>query len=317
MFVAVAVLGLVMAALALFTARTARRVEAAVPPDGRFVEVNDARIHYFERGSGPSLLLIHGLAGQARNFTYALVERLASEFHVVVMDRPGCGYSTRARGTAAGPRAQADVVAALIRALNLDRPVLVGHSLGGAIALATALAHPDTVGGLALIAPLTHPIARPPRAFAPLMIRSALLRWLVAWTVATPVTILRSPAALADIFGPDAVPGDFALAGGGLLGLRPGAFVAASTDMVSVAPDMPALVERYGTLSVPVEILFGTGDRILDYRVHGSAMRDRVPAVRLELVEGGHMLPVTAPDRVAAFVREAALRCTRSPATMV
>lgn len=303
-----AALALVLAGLALFTARTARRVEAALPPAGRFVDVDGARIHYVERGAGPTLLLIHGLGGQAGNFTYALVDRLADEFRVVVLERPGSGHSTRARGAAAGPRAQAGTVAAFIRALGLGRPLLVGHSLGGAVALATALEHPEVVAGLALVSPLTHEEEGPPAAFARLAVGSPLLRWLVAWTVATPFAILRRREALDAIFGPEAVPADFATAGGGLLGLRPRAFVAASTDLVAVRDDMPGLVDRYGTLRIPVGILFGTGDRILDHRVHGEGMVARVPGLVLELVEGGHMLPLTAPDRVAAFVREVARR---------
>jgi pimeloyl-ACP methyl ester carboxylesterase len=294
-------------ALALFTAWTARRVEAALPPAGRFVDVDGARIHYVERGAGPqTLLLIHGLGGHARNFTFALVDRLADEFRVVVMERPGSGHSTRPRGAEAGPRAQARAVAAFARALGLGRPVLVGHSLGGAVALAAALDHPDVVGGLALVAPLTHPTGAPPPAFARLALGSPVSRALVAWTVATPAAMLKRRAVLDAIFGPDAVPADYGTLGGGLLGLRPRAFVTASTDLVAIPADMRALVGRYHTLRVPVGVLYGTGDRILDPRAHGEAMRALVPDLRLELVEGGHMLPLTAPDRVAAFVRDVA-----------
>jgi pimeloyl-ACP methyl ester carboxylesterase len=281
------------------------------------VEVDGARIHYVDEGAGPTLLLIHGLGGHLRHFTHSLVARLATEFRVVVMERPGSGHSTRARGAAAGPRAQADTVAAFVRALGLERPVLVGHSLGGTVALATALEHPELVRGLALIAPLTHVEERPPAPFARLAIGSPLLRWLVAWTVATPAAILRRRATLDAVFGPDPVPHDFATAGGGLLGLRPRGFHAASTDLVAVNDDVPAMVERYAALRVPVGILFGTGDRILDHQVHGVGMAARVAGLRLELTEGGHMLPLTSPDRAAAFVRDVArwAEATSSPTT--
>jgi pimeloyl-ACP methyl ester carboxylesterase len=77
---------------------------------------------------------------------------------------------------------------------------------------------------------------------------------------------------------------------------------------VAIPDDMPALLERYPTLRVPVGVLFGTGDRILDPRVHGEGLRGRVPDLRVELVEGGHMLPLTAPDRAADLVRDVARR---------
>jgi pimeloyl-ACP methyl ester carboxylesterase len=294
---------IVLAWLALFTRMTLRRVEIVVPPLGTFIDVNGASIHYVDRGEGPTLLLIHGLFGHARHFTHSLVDRLADDFRVVVMDRPGSGYSKRRRGASAGPLADAAVVAGFVHALGLGRPVLVGHSLGGAVSLATALEHPDVVGGLALIAPLTHPVDEVPAVFRPLDISSAALRHAVAWTVATPVSILRGERNLDAVFGPEPVPADFAVRGGGLLTLRPQQFVSASEDLVAARADMPRLLERYGTVDVPVGILFGTGDRILDPELHGQGMPGRVPGLRLELIEGGHMLPLTQPDRVAAFVR--------------
>lgn len=105
--------GLLIASLVLFTALIARRVERALPPGGRFIDIDGARIHYIERGSGPiTLLMVHGLGGNALNYTHSLVERLAPAFRVIVMERPGSGYSTRAAGAAAGPIAQAETVAA-------------------------------------------------------------------------------------------------------------------------------------------------------------------------------------------------------------
>ena len=79
----VALVGLLLlfalSALVLFTAYTARRVNAALPPLGRFVEVGGSRIHYLEKGSGPTLLFIHGLGASMRVFTHSLVERLSGE----------------------------------------------------------------------------------------------------------------------------------------------------------------------------------------------------------------------------------------------
>jgi pimeloyl-ACP methyl ester carboxylesterase len=295
---------LIATALAVFTAYTARRVVRVLPPMGDFVNVDGARIHYVEAGQGPTLLLVHGLGSQSGNFTHSLVGRLTSEYHVVAIDRPGAGYSTRPRGTSAGIRAQSQTIAAVIEVLGLERPVVVGHSLGGAIALALALDHPELVAALALVAPLTQVEEVPPPAFRALAIESPTRRWLMTRTVAIPAAILRSGAVLKAVFAPDPVPRDYATAGGGLLGLRPSSVYATSSDLVAVREDMPRLVARYGSLQLPVGILFGRGDRILDYRRHGELTAGQIPDARLELIEGGHMLPLTAPDRVAAFVRD-------------
>ncbi len=301
---------LLLVGLVWFTAVTARRVERALPPTGQFVELNGTRVHYIDRGHGPiTLLLVHGLGGNAMNFTHSVVDRLASDFRVVVMERPGSGYSTRAVGAAAGPIAQAESVAAFIRALGLDRPVLVGHSLGGAIALAVAVAHPTLVRALALIAPLTMLQPEVPAVFKGLMVGSPRLRSAIGWTVATPLSIARRAILLDVIFGPEAVPTDFAIAGGGMLGMRPSAFVSASADLMAVPADLPGLVTRYATLQVPISVLYGTHDRILDPALHGEQFRALLPHVQLDYVDGaGHMLPLTVPERVISLVREVADR---------
>lgn len=306
-FIGLLVVGAV-AALVLFTAHTARRVGAALPPLGRFVEVGGARIHYLERGTGPTLLLIHGLGASMRVFTHSLLERLAGEFRVVLMERPGSGESTREPRACARVRSQATTVSAFIDALGLERPLLVGHSLGGAVALAVALEHPEQVGGLALVAPLANVQEAVPPVFRRLIITSRALRKLAAWTVATPASILRGPQVLDTLFGPDAVPPDYGTAAGGLLGLRPKSFCAASEDLVALEGELPALVGRYGELRVPVGILYGTGDRVLDHRLHGVEVATMIEGAELELIEGGHMLPLTAPDVVAGFVRKVAER---------
>jgi pimeloyl-ACP methyl ester carboxylesterase len=297
---------LVAAALALFTWRTARRIEAYLPPAGRFVDVPGARLHVREQGSGQPLLLLHGLAGQMAHYSYAVLDHLAADYRVVIVDRPGSGYSTRDAATSANLPAQAGALAALIDTLQLDRPLVVGHSLGGAVALALALDHPEKVGGLALVAPLTHAPQGVPAAFKALTIRSNLARKLVAWTLATPASIARSSKVLAQVFGPEPVPADFATKGGGLLSLRPSQFLSASSDLQALPESMPALEARYGSLKTPLCVLYGRSDRILDWKANGQALVDKVPGATLKLVDGGHMLPITQPDATAGFIREAA-----------
>jgi pimeloyl-ACP methyl ester carboxylesterase len=295
-------------ALVLFTVHTVRQVERALPPAGRFVDVPGARLHLVERGKGPALLLVHGLAGQLSHFTYGIVDQLAAQYRVVAVDRPGSGYSVRMPGASAALAAQADVLAALIDTLQLGRAVVVGHSLGGALALVLAQRHPGRVAGLALVAPLTHPVQEVAAVFKGLKIAKPWLRTLVAWTLAVPVSIARREEALGILFGPEAAPRDFATGGGGLLALRPSHFIAACADLAAIPDDLPGMVPRYSTMRLPVSILYGRGDGILNPQTQGEALAAELPGAELSLVPGGHMLPITMPDRVAQFIREAAAR---------
>jgi pimeloyl-ACP methyl ester carboxylesterase len=296
----------------LFTVYMARKVEALLPPQGRFVDVPGARLHVREFGASdpdaPAILLVHGLAGQLEHYTFGVTGRLPGRYRIVAVDRPGSGFSTRAPGTPADLGTQAAILAALIGQLKLEQPLVVGHSLGGALALALALDHPRHVGALALIAPLTHMQEQVPPVFEGLTILSPLWRNIVAWTLAIPASIKTSRATLEQVFGPEPVPHDFATRGGGLLSLRPGAFLSASDDLRSLPDCLPMQQTRYGELEIPVAILYGKDDRILDPRAHGQALADKVRGARLELIEGGHMLPVTNPEATAAFIMAAAGR---------
>jgi pimeloyl-ACP methyl ester carboxylesterase len=305
------VLAVLIAITVLFTWWTARKVESVLPAKGRFVDVPGARLHIREFGEQqagtPAILMIHGLAGQLSHYTYGVAGRLAAQHRVIVVDRPGSGYSTRAADASADLSAQAAAMAALVRTLGLGPVLVVGHSLGGAIALTMALEHPQQVAGLALLAPLTHIRDDVPPVFKGLTIESPLMRKLVAWTLAIPASIKQSAATLEAVFGPEAVPNDFATRGGGLLSLRPSAFLSASADLQALPARLPQVQARYHELRVPVSVLYGKDDRILDWKANGQALVDKVAGARLELVEGGHMLPVTQVEATAAFI-EAALQ---------
>ena len=294
--------------LAGFAALTAWRVERALPPRGRFLQTSGGRLHWLEAGTGPPIVLIHGLGGQAANFTHSLVEQLSGDFRVFVVERPGAGHSTRARGAGAGVRAQARAFADFVQAQGLGRALVVGHSLGGAVALALALDHPERVGGLALIAPLTRAQASPPSVFRALVVRSPWLRHLLAWTLATPMGLVRGRDTVRQVFAPERAPADYATRGGGLLSLRPRSFVSASTDVMAASGDLEHLRARFGDLRIPVGVLFGREDRVLDVEENGAALSDLIPGAQVEIVSGGHMLPVTQPIATAITIRGVAER---------
>lgn len=148
-FVVVVLIG----ALVGFSVAAARRIEAIAPPQGGFLDIEGERLHVLDQGAGPPLVLIHGLSGQMGNFAHSLIPRLTRDFRVVAFDRPGSGYSSRSAGSPAGLEAQAAALAKAMRRLKLDKPVVVGHSLGGAVALQYALSWPETLRGLGLVAP--------------------------------------------------------------------------------------------------------------------------------------------------------------------
>lgn len=295
----------------LFTRRVATNVETKIPVAGKFADVAGARLHYVQRGETRAdqlpIVMLHGLAGHLHHFNFALVDELAKDTRVLAIDRPGSGYSTRDYGKVTKLTEQADAVIALLDQLGITRAVFVGHSLGGALSLTIAIRHPTRVAGLTLIAPLTHISDRLSPVFRGIAVKGRAARVLIAHLLATPMYIMNRQKIMPQIFGPESVPSGYATRGGGLLTLRPSQYIGASGDLGAVPEIMPGIEARYEELNRPdapsIDLLYGREDRILDYRVQGEGFAARVPACRLTLVSGGHMLPLTQPALCAATIR--------------
>ncbi|MDU9002918.1 alpha/beta fold hydrolase [Sedimentitalea todarodis] len=297
----------IVALLALSIYRT-RRVAAEavhlVPQAGEIVPVAGGTIHYVDLGpkDAQTLVMIHGLSGQLQHFTYALAGLLAQRFRVIVVDRPGCGYSTRESDALAAPSEQGRMIGEALDRLGVERPVLVGHSLGGAVSLAMAMDRPDRVGALALLCPATQHEDVVPEVFKGLLVKSPAVRRLIGATIAVPMAAATKDRVLGIVYHPETPSEDFMIGAGGALGLRPEAFVTASSDVVALRDVGKTQSARYeDELRVPGGILFGASDVILSPAVHGHTMQAH--GLEFEMLEGrGHMIPLTAPQDCAEFI---------------
>ncbi|WP_170410011.1 alpha/beta fold hydrolase [Ruegeria atlantica] len=291
----------------LWTRRLTQQGLERVPQLGEIVHVTGGSIHYVEKGdpAKQSIVMIHGLAGQLQHFTYSLMDLLADDYHVVAVDRPGCGYSTRDSADLGRLQEQARMIQEFLDTKGISNAVLVGHSLGGAVSLAMALDNPEKTGALALLAPLTQKLPATPQVFKPLEIRTEWLRNFIGNTIAVPISAKTAPHTLGAVFDPEPAPDDFLDRAGGALGLRPSAFITASQDVVGVDESIAAQVARYTDLSVPGGILYGAQDAILSPTANGAPMtRFGLSDEQIEAL--GHMIPITAPDACAAFIHRIA-----------
>jgi pimeloyl-ACP methyl ester carboxylesterase len=300
---------LVLVGLVVATWLIAAKAERLVPACGKFVEIDGNRIHYAEEGEGRPIVFVHGLGAQLHHFRHTLFGRFGSGYRLIALDRPGSGYSVRASGATGRLPEQAAAVRRFIEALGLERPLIVGHSLGGAIALTLAVEHPKAISGIALLSPLTHLEARIRQRFDLLYIPSRLVRGVLAHTVAIPASLRYAEPTMRFIFAPQAVPQDYMIGGGGWLGLRPAHFFATSTDAVAVEQDLGRIEQRYGEIAMPAGILFGSADRVIGEALHGEPMLDKIQGLDFERIEGlGHMAQFVDAGRVVAFIERIAQR---------
>jgi pimeloyl-ACP methyl ester carboxylesterase len=290
-------------------AARARRAEAKYPPTGRFVTVGGGRVHAHVEGTGPDVVLIHGANGNTRDWSFDVIPRLAGRYRLIAMDRPGMGYSDRVtRGFVDSPAQQADRLRAAAAALGAEKPIVVGHSYGGAIALAWALDHPDALSALVLLGAASNPWR-------------GGLGWLYAVNSsrlggATLVPLISAygtydyaQTVLDRIFAPQRPPPGYDDYVGIGLVLRPDTLRANARQVNGLKPHVRAMVPRYPGIRVPTEIVHGTEDRVVPLWIHGEPLSRQIPTARLTRLGGiGHMPHHNAPAAVDAAIDRAATR---------
>ncbi|MFN3970719.1 MAG: alpha/beta fold hydrolase [Gemmobacter sp.] len=288
------------------TAREAAS-EAAWPPTGRILTVDGKRVHAHVEGSGPDLVLIHGASGNTRDFTFALSKRLAREFRVIAFDRPGLGYSDDLDKDGQSPVAQADHLRAAARQLGVRRPIVLGHSYGGAVAMAWALRDPET-RGVVSVSGATMPWPGGLGAWYSLT-GSAVGGATVVPLISAYASLDRAEGLVARIFAPAAVPEGYVDYVGPGLSLRRDSLRNNSRQVGNLKPYLEAMAPDYPKLTLPVEIIHGTADSIVPHLVHAVPLSERLPNARLTLIEGaGHMPHHSHPDAVIEAVRRLARR---------
>lgn len=239
-------------------------------------------------------LLLHGQPGGAADWD-GVIAAINGRLSIVAMDRPGWDGVTRPRDLAGNARAALNA----LDARGVERAVVVGHSLGGAVAAWLATTQPDRVTALVLAAPAAN-----------LAALYALDRWMaapVAGDAAAAVVLggLGLALALAPVRRRIASAGrlDQAyLRTAGAMARRPAAWRAYAAEQRALVRDLPELERRLPAITAPTTIIAGTQDRIVPARAT-ERLRSQIPGARLEHSTGtGHLIPQRDPATVASAI---------------
>lgn len=265
------------------------------------VEVAGETVAYTSTGQGPDVLLIHGALVTLDDLILAL-GGMADEFRLVAVDRPGHGGSSRKPPDASLWR-QAAILREASITLGLSRPVVVGHSYGGGVALAYAMQFPDEVSGVVAMAPICFPEVRLEHALFGPRATPLVGKYWAAWADKTSDRALM-PALWRAMFLPQAMPEEFErLFPFQLAALSTGSPVEGEEAMMLMS-DLGQSAMRYSRLRVPVAILGGDRDIVVNNHIHGVLAAAMIPGAVYETVPGsGHMLHHFHQDRVIERVR--------------
>jgi pimeloyl-ACP methyl ester carboxylesterase len=302
---AAAVVG-ALAVSALVNRHLAKKAERDNPPTGQFVEVDGVRLHYSERGNGEPLVLLHGNGSMIQDFeSSGLVQMAASKYRVIVLDRPGHGHSERPRGRAWTPEAQADLVHGALRRIGVSRAIVLGHSWGALVAVTLALKYPDAVRALVLASGYYYPTAR--ADVVPMSGPAVpVIGDIMSNTISPLVSRLMWPLLMKKMFGPAPVPEKFSKFPREMA-FRPTQIRASAAESAFMIPGAFAASGSYADLEMPVAILAGLEDRIVDIDRQSSRLHREVTQSTLHRIPGtGHMVHQTATDLVMAAIDRAA-----------
>ncbi len=247
-----------------------------------YAKVNDRRLYYARTASetpdAPTLVLIHGAGGSHLHWPPEL--RRLPNATVYALDLPGHGRSDGPGYNAIS--AYVSTVIEFLDATHTKRAVLAGHSMGGAISLMAALAHPERVAGLVLVgtgARLRVIPAVLEGIFSDFDLAIDLItHW--AWAEGAPEELTRLGRQTLAETPPEILHGDF------------------------TACDNFDVMERLGEIAAPTLVVAGTADPLTPHK-YGAYLAQHIPSARLVTVEGGgHMMALEQPGVVAEAVAD-------------
>jgi pimeloyl-ACP methyl ester carboxylesterase len=269
------------------------------PPVCQFITVDDTRLRYLDSGAGAPVVLLHGNGSLIEDFVSSGIMD-APGHRFIAFDRPGFGYSERPRGRAWGPSEQASLLLRALAHLGIERPIVVGHSWGALVALAMALDSPEDVSGLVLLSGYYYPL---PRAEIGVPGAFPFTRVVLHHTVAPFVRRLMAPDTLRRVFAPCVVPERFRRAYPMPLAMRTSQMRAVDDEAAMLLDATKAFSRLYRELIVPVRLIAGSDDRIVDTDAHSARLHQELGTSTFHRVAGcGHMVHHAAPEEVAAAI---------------
>ncbi len=282
--------------------RNERAIEAAHPRTAKVVHVNGHEITLDVRGHGAPIVLIHGASGNLMDMTFALAPALADRFTVISVDRPGLGHSPALHRRGETLREQADILQAAVEKLGFSKVYVLGQSYGGAVALAWALAHPNSVAGLVLVSAPSNPWDGGLGLLYTLNgnpVTGPIMRAIVA---AFPPR-RRINDTITEIFSPQAVPKGYARHIAPDLTIRRKVQRANALQLKHLKGELAAMAPRYGEITIPVEAIHGTADTIVPEAVHNRKLRTQIRDFHETILPGmGHMPHITQTEAVVQAV---------------
>ncbi len=295
-----------LAILALVTQAGVFALQRAYPARGRMIEVAGATLNVVDIGPrdapGPPVAMIHGASSNLEVMRQPLGERLARNHRVILIDRPGHGWSTRARQEDSTPAIQGRMIDEALEKLGVGPAILVVHSWSGALGARMALDHPRRVAGLVMLAPVAYPW-RGGVGWYTKLVAIPVIGPLLAYTITLPLGYFLAGPGARGVFLPQVMPDGFVGNTATALVLRPREFLANARDVVTLRAAVEEQAPRYVDIRVPAVVISGEVDKTVTTNIHSRPFAKAVPNAKLiVLPDVGHMVQNAAPELVISEI---------------
>jgi pimeloyl-ACP methyl ester carboxylesterase len=292
--------------LVLITQAGVLALQRAYPARGKMIEVAGAALHALDIGPrnqvAPPIVMIHGASSNLGTLRWPLGDRLAGNHRVILIDRPGHGWSSRARLKDSTPAVQAQMIEQALERLGVSRAIFVVHSWAGALGARMALDYPGRVAGLVMLAPVAFPW-RGGVGWYNKVVATPVIGPLLAHTITLPLGFFLTGPGARGVFLPQTMPDDFVKATATPLLLRPREFRANAWDLVTLKAAVAEQAPRYGAIAAPTVVISGDVDATVSLEIHSRPLAAAVPDAKLIVLPGvGHMVQNAATERVIAEI---------------
>jgi pimeloyl-ACP methyl ester carboxylesterase len=288
--------------LALATQAGVIVVQRLFPAHGKPVHVAGATLNVLDIGprdaAGPPIVLIHGASSNLEAMRRPLGEMLAARHRVILIDRPGHGWSSLAGEAASTPAAQGRMIEEALKILDTGPVILVVHSWAGALGARIALDYPARVAGLVMLAPVAYPWPGGVGWYNELVARP-VIGPLLAYTITLPLGYFLVDSGARGVFLPQAMPDNFVADSATPLLLRPSEFLTNAHDLVRLKQAVTEQAPRYAEIKAPTVVISGDADKTVSTNIHARPFAAAVANAKLIVLPGvGHMVQNVAPDLV-------------------
>jgi pimeloyl-ACP methyl ester carboxylesterase len=292
--------------LALITQAGVIALQRTYPAQGERIEVAGATLNVVDIGPrdalGPPVVLIHGASSNLQAMRRPLGELLAGKHRVILIDRPGHGWSTRAREDDSTPAIQGRMIDEALEKLGIGSAVIVVHSWAGALGARMALDYPKRVAGLVMLAPVAYPWPGGVGWYND-VVTTPVIGPLLAYTITLPLGFFLAEPGARSAFLPQTMPENFVGNTATPLLLRPREFLANARDLVTLKAAVREQAPRYGEIKTPTVVISGDIDKTVSTKIHSRPFVAAVPNSKLIVLPGvGHMVQNAAPELVVSEI---------------